>query len=69
MQAAIRVQPEEHHSQSKTFQAAVCKHCGAKLYPMKLLRSHLTRHQLKQRWFMTELKKLQYTMSRMRDIA
>ncbi len=35
----------------------------------KLLQPHLTRHQRRQRWFMKELRKLQYTMARMRDIA
>jgi hypothetical protein len=49
--------------------AAECKKCGAKIYPRSLLQSHITRHQRRQRWFAKELRKLQYTMARMRDIA
>jgi uncharacterized OB-fold protein len=51
------------------FSAAKCEKCGAKMYPKSLLKPHLNRHQRKQRWFMTELSKLQDTFSRMRDIA
>jgi hypothetical protein len=49
--------------------AAECQKCGAKIYPRSLLQSHTTRHQRRQRWFAKELRKLQYTMARMRDIA
>jgi hypothetical protein len=55
--------------QKKRFSAATCKSCGAKMYPKSLLKPHLNRHQRRQRWFMTELSKLQDTFSRMRDIA
>jgi hypothetical protein len=51
------------------FQAAKCDKCGAKLYPQSLLQPHLTRHRRRKRWFNTELRKLQYTFSHMRDIA
>lgn len=50
-------------------QAAKCDECGAKIYPPSLLESHLTRHRRRQEWFSTELRKLQYTFSHMRDIA
>ena len=48
--------------------AAECKKCGAKIYPRSLLQPHITRHQRRQR-YLKELRKLQYTMARMRDIA
>jgi hypothetical protein len=53
----------------KTFQAAKCEKCGAKMYPRSLLQPHLTRHQRRHDWFMKELRKLQYTMAHMRDSA
>ena len=58
MQAAIRVQSNDIFSNSKTFRAAVCEQCGAKMYPKSLLKSHLYRHRIQQRWLTTELKKL-----------
>lgn len=53
----------------KSFSAATCNSCGAKMYPKSLLKPHLNRHQRTQRWFMAELSKLQHTFSRIRDIA
>jgi len=55
--------------ENKTLHAVKCEKCGAKMYPTSLLRPHLSRHQRRHRWFMTELRKLQYTMAHMRDIA
>jgi hypothetical protein len=55
--------------ENKSFQAAKCEKCGAKMYPTSLLKPHLYRHQRRHDWFMTELKKLQYTMAHMRDLA
>jgi uncharacterized OB-fold protein len=55
--------------ENKTFQAAKCEKCGAKMYPRSLLKPHLYRHQRRHDWFMTELRKLQYTMTHMRDLA
>lgn len=55
--------------ENKSFHAAKCKKCGAKIYPTSLLKPHLTRHRRRQLWFMTELRKLQHTMDHMRDIA
>lgn len=49
--------------------AAKCEKCGAKLYPTALLEPHLSRHRRRQHWLNDELRKLQYTFSRMRDIA
>lgn len=53
----------------RNLRAAKCEKCGAKMYPKTLLEPHLTRHRRRQRWFHTELRKLQYTFSHMRDIA
>ena len=55
--------------EDKALPAAKCEECGAKMYPRSLLQPHLTRHQRRQRWFMKELRKLQYTMAHMRDMA
>ena len=55
--------------ENKTLRAATCEKCGAKMYPSSLLKPHLHRHQRREDWFITELRKLQYTMSHMRDMA
>ena len=55
--------------EDRILRAAKCEKCGAKMYPTSLLRPHLNRHQRRHRWFVTELRKLQYTMAHMRDIA
>jgi hypothetical protein len=52
-----------------TFRAVKCDKCGAKMYPQSLLEPHLTRHRRRHRWFKSEMKKLQFTFSHMRDIA
>ena len=54
---------------NKILPAAKCETCGAKIYPRSLIQPHLTRQQHKQRWFMKELRELQYTMAHMRDSA
>jgi hypothetical protein len=43
--------------------AAVCERCGAKIYPTKLLQSHLLRHQFKQHRLQRELKELQFAVA------
>ena len=55
--------------QQHNLRAAQCEECGAKIYPPSLLEQHLMRHRRRQEWFSTELRKLQYTFSHMRDIA
>lgn len=69
MQLALRSDSNEIRIKNKRFHAAKCKKCGAKMYPTSLLKPHLTRHWRRQRWFMTELRKLQQKMEYMRDIA
>ena len=54
---------------SNHLEAVKCEKCGAKMYPQSLLKPHLTRHRRRQRWFNTEIRKLQYTFTHMRDIA
>ena len=53
----------------KVFRAVKCEKCGAKMYPKSLLQPHLSNHRRHQRWLNGELRKLQDTFSRMRDIA
>jgi uncharacterized OB-fold protein len=50
----------------RRFRAVKCAKCGAKMFPVSLLKPHLSRHRRRQRWFNSELKKLQYTFSHMR---
>jgi ribosomal protein S27AE len=54
------------HYENATYQAAVCHRCGAKMFPAELLEAHMDRHQLKDMFLESELKKLQYAMNRMR---
>ena len=53
----------------KTLAAAKCRKCGAKMHPASLLKPHLNRHQRKELWFATELRKLQDRFGRMSKIA
>lgn len=52
--------------ENEIFAAAVCPRCGAKMFPAELLESHMDRHELKDIYLRSELKKLQYSMNRMR---
>ena len=54
------------HYENATYQAAVCHCCGAKMFPAELLEAHMDRHQLKDMFLESELKKLQYARNRMR---
>ena len=54
------------HYENATYPAAVCHRCGAKMFPAELLEAHMDRHQLKDMFLESELKKLQYAMNRMR---
>jgi len=69
MAQVLRRDSQEILIEDKSFQAAKCDKCGAKIYPRSLLKPHLNRHQSQRRWFLTELKKLRRTMSHMRGIA
>ena len=69
MQATSREDSKLIQIENKSFRAVKCEMCGAKMYPETLLKPHLIRHRRKQRWFMTELRKLQYIMAHMRDTA
>jgi hypothetical protein len=50
----------------KKLDAAKCVECGAKIYPSSLLKPHLARHRLKHESLVTELRKLQVTIERMK---
>lgn len=69
MRQAIQADTKEIVIDKKKIDAARCTKCNAKIYPRSLLKSHLTRHQRRQRWLNHELKQLQFTFTHMRDIA
>ena len=69
MQSALPGEAQEIWIKNKSFQAAKCRKCGAKMYPKSLLKPHLTRHRRSRLWFMYELRQLQHTMDHMREIA
>lgn len=52
--------------EAEIFNAAVCARCGAKMFPTELLEAHMDRHELKDLFLQSELKKLQFAMNRMR---
>ncbi|HEY7317193.1 MAG TPA: hypothetical protein VIE89_06440 [Candidatus Binatia bacterium] len=54
--------------ENQALPAATCEKCGAKIYPRSHLQTHITRHQRRKRWFVKELRKLQYTMAHMREL-
>ena len=66
MEATVTNETYEIHHENATYQAAVCHRCGAKMFPVELLEAHMDRHQLKDMYLESELKKLQYSMNRMR---
>jgi len=53
----------------KSLPAAKCQECGAKMYPKSLLKPHLNRHQLRQRWLMNSLGQLRTALARMGNVA
>jgi ribosomal protein S27AE len=60
---------ESYHAicyENETFDAAICSRCGAKMFPAEMLEAHMDRHELKDLYLQSELKKLQYSMNRMR---
>jgi ribosomal protein S27AE len=66
MEATVTNETYEIQHENVTYQAAVCHRCGAKMFPAELLEAHMDRHQLKDMYLESELKKLQYSMNRMR---
>lgn len=66
MESAIGQEFYDIQCEKSTFRAAVCHRCGAKMFPAELLEAHMDRHELKDMYLQSELKKLQYSMNRMR---
>ena len=66
MEPAINHDFYDIQYEKDTFRAAVCHRCGAKMFPAELLEAHMDRHELKDMYLQGELKKLQYSMNRMR---
>ncbi len=52
--------------ENETLRAAICQRCGTKIYPPRLLKSHLQHHRAKDLLLEEEVKKLQLVMGRMR---
>jgi ribosomal protein S27AE len=66
MESAAVNEVYEIQYEKDTFRAVVCHRCGAKMFPAELLEAHMDRHELKDMYLQGELKKLQYSMNRMR---
>jgi hypothetical protein len=66
METAVSSDSYATRFDKETFDAAVCIRCGAKMFPTELLEAHMDRHELKDMYLQSELKKLQYSMNRMR---
>jgi hypothetical protein len=66
MESATTNEAYEIRFDNDTFNAAVCHRCGAKMFPAELLEAHMDRHELKDMYLQGELKKLQYSLNRMR---
>lgn len=66
MELAISTDSYAIQYEKETFHAAICQRCGAKMFPAELLEAHLDRHELKDMYLQSELKKLQFAMNRMR---
>lgn len=69
MQPVTQISSKIISIEKRNLRGAKCEKCGAKIFPVSLLKPHLTRHRRRQRWFNTEMRKLQYTFSHMRDFA
>ena len=69
MPRTMREKTKEIVIDKKKLHAAKCVKCGAKIFPRSLLKSHLSRHQRRQRWLNHELEQLQFTFTHMRDTA
>jgi hypothetical protein len=52
--------------ENNVLSAALCHRCGTKIYPASHMEAHMDRHQVKDMFLEGELKKLQYSMNRMR---
>jgi uncharacterized OB-fold protein len=66
METSIGTSESAINFDNNVFHAALCHRCGTKIYPPKQMEAHLDRHQLKDMFLEGELKKLQYSMGRMR---
>lgn len=66
MEPAISNESYAIQYEKETFNAVRCHRCGAKMFPAELLEAHMDRHELKDMYIQGELKKLQYSLNRMR---
>ncbi len=66
MESSISTDSSDIQYEKETFHAALCNRCGARMFPTELLEAHMDRHELKDLFLQSELKKLQFAMNRMR---
>ena len=66
MESLISTDSHDIQYEKETFRAAVCNRCCARMFPTELLEAHMDRHELKDLFLQSELKKLQFAMNRMR---
>jgi len=66
MELSITTSESAINFDNYVFHAALCHRCGTKIYPASQMEAHLDRHQVKDMFLEGELKKLQYSMGRMR---
>jgi ribosomal protein S27AE len=66
MEAVANVDSYDIQFEKETFRASICNRCGARMFPAELLEAHMDRHELKDLYLQSELKKLQFAMNRMR---
>lgn len=66
MESSTSTESYDIQYEKEIFRAAVCHRCGARMFPAELLEAHMDRHELKDLYLQSELKKLQFAMNRMR---
>ncbi|HEY7218676.1 MAG TPA: hypothetical protein VH985_09810 [Candidatus Binatia bacterium] len=66
MESSIGTDSYDIRYEKEIFHAAVCNRCGARMFPAELLEAHMDRHELKDMYLQSELKKLQFAMNWMR---
>lgn len=52
--------------ENETLRAVICQRCGTKIYPPRLLKSHIHYHRAKENFLEEEMRKLQLVMGRIR---
>jgi hypothetical protein len=66
METSIATSESAISFDNNIFLASLCHRCGTKIYPAGQMEAHLDRHVIKDMYLEGELKKLQYSLGRMR---